>query len=173
MKALIVGGSLAGLSTAIALNEVGVEVELWEKKARMPDTAGGIGAQTIQATDNAIAKKLKHLIQTEADPARAFYGHVFRRWEDIYKTYRSYLEEETDVVLHFDCRVMAAGQTPAGVYLEVGTECITGDLLIGPMGIGRLFGLWQIQINLLRRMRVISIGAARCWKLICQLLRRA
>lgn len=43
VKAIVIEGSLAGLTTAITLEKAGLSVKLFEKKKHMPGTAGGLG----------------------------------------------------------------------------------------------------------------------------------
>lgn len=134
LNGIVVGGSLAGLMTAIALDRAGVEVTLFEKKARMPDTSGGLGAELLSRTDNEMAAFLKSFYTEKGDRGLASYGHIGRSWQGLYQRYLSYLEEETAVDLQFDSRVTGAGQDQEQAWVKVDDELSYADLLIGADG---------------------------------------
>ncbi len=134
MKAIVVGGSLAGLTTAIALEKADVSVTVFEKKARMPETAGSLGVTPPQPKDNIMAQFLKILIINTEEEALASYGHVARRWETVYADLLHYLEKETDAQLHFNEPVLKVGQTAVYASVHTASGDYQADLLIGADG---------------------------------------
>lgn len=134
MKAIVVGGSLAGLTTAIALEKAGVSVTVFEKKARMPGTAGGLGVTPPQPGDNEMATFLKGIIIKSEEEALASYGHVARRWEKVYADLLHYLENETEAQLIFNEPVLKVEQTEAYASVHTAAGEYQADLLIGADG---------------------------------------
>lgn len=134
VKAIVIGGSLAGLTTAIALEKAGLSVKLFEKKKRMPGTAGGLGVTPPQFDDNPMAKFLKSIILDSDEEALASYGHIARRWEEVYAALLDYLENETQIQLYFDHPVLKVGQTESYAYAQSAVSEYQADLLIGADG---------------------------------------
>ncbi len=134
MKAIVVGGSLAGLTTAIALEKGGLSVSVFEKKKRMPGTAGSLGVTPPEPSDNAMASFLKSIIMNPKEEALASYGHVARLWEDVYEDLLNYLETETEVQLNFDERVLEVGQGEDYTVVRTASGEYQADLLIGADG---------------------------------------
>lgn len=134
MKAIVVGGSLAGLTTAIALDKAGLKVSVFKKKARMPGTAGGLGVTPLQPDDREMAAFLKTIILDENESALASYGHVARKWEQVYNDLLNYLEKETKVQLHFNEPVLEVGQTETAAFARTASREYEAALLIGADG---------------------------------------
>lgn len=134
MKAIVVGGSLGGLTTAIALDKAGLLVTLFEKKARMPETAGGLGLTPPQSNDNEMAKFLKSIIMDPNEEALASYGHVARLWEEVYADLLLYLEKETEVQLNFNQPILKVGQREGYAFAHSGSTEYQADFLIGADG---------------------------------------
>ncbi|WP_052245941.1 NAD(P)/FAD-dependent oxidoreductase [Sporosarcina sp. ZBG7A] len=126
-SAIVVGASLSGLMTGIALAREGVQVTLLEKVGS--GHRSGAGLQVDAARFNATGTE--RLLRNLASGGK----RSIQLWSSIESRLRKEAEEDSRIELRYDTRVEFVDQdnTSAFVMTDAG-ETIHGDLLIGADG---------------------------------------
>jgi 2-polyprenyl-6-methoxyphenol hydroxylase-like FAD-dependent oxidoreductase len=155
-KALIIGGGIAGSTTAVALRKAGIEVALYEAYDRGSD---GVGAYLSFAVNGMDALRTLDLGETIdalgfETPTMAFYtgdgrklfqfdhgrladGTLSRtiKRADLYQALRDAARRD-GVQVEYGKRLVGADRTPDGVTVRFADgSTATGDLLIGADGV--------------------------------------
>ena len=154
-KIMIIGGGIGGLCTAIALQQYGFEVKVYEKVRKLGEVGAGLTLwsnaikvlRTLGVADAVIhaGSKLKRsqiradngetLFDARADEMEAKYGEpvVAIHRADLHEILINALKPET-LHLNMTCSHFAQDDEKVTVYFENG-ETETADLLIGADGI--------------------------------------
>lgn len=132
LHAVIVGGSLAGLTTALALAGTGIDVEVIERSSPRPRTGGA-----LVATYRELAPVIgaTHAATVVGPAGRGNAGAEPMLWTTLREGLRRAAETDPRVTLHHDSRaveVTANGAT-ASVLTRDG-RAFAGDLVIGADG---------------------------------------
>lgn len=126
-KALVVGGSLSGLMTAIALAEEDIEVILLEKTAEGSREGAGLQVDGSRFYQSKTEKRLRQL----ASGGKA----TVELWSSIEARLRNATHKEPNIQLHFNQRVVEVGQSTETAWAETSEgERFHSDLLIGADG---------------------------------------
>ena len=156
MKALIMGGGIAGTSTALALHKAGIESEIFEARDSHSDGVGAFitlavnGLTTLRtlgfdvASVPGIPTPAMQIAMGDGTQLAAFpLGPVLEdgttsrsvRRTDLYSALRR-AAEAAGIPIHYGKRITAAASTSASVTaaFDDGTTA-TGDLLIGADGL--------------------------------------
>lgn len=125
--AIIVGGSLSGLMTAIALSEQGIKVTVLEKAKEGTRLGAGLQVDGTSFYQSKIEKKLRKLASDGK-------GKV-RLWSSIESQMRQEAYSSPNITLHFNTRVQIVDQNEkvAWAKTEEG-KLFEGDILIGADG---------------------------------------
>ena len=158
MRALVVGGGVAGPATALALHRVGFDVEVLERRADDPGDAGSVLTLAPNGVDALDALGVLDRVRADAVPSRrnAMYGATGRLLGTV--TLGSPLADgtpaltlrrsrlaavvsaaarEAGVRTRYDARVRAVDVAAGTVTLEDGTV-LEADLVVGADGVHSL-----------------------------------
>ena len=126
-KAIVVGGSLSGLMSAIALADRGIEVEVLEKAKEGVRTGAGLQVDGSSFYQTKIEKKLRRLA-SEGESTTQLWGSIESRLRE--EAYRN-----SNINLNFNTRVTSIGQDDEKTWAETKDgERYEGDILIGADG---------------------------------------
>jgi 2-polyprenyl-6-methoxyphenol hydroxylase-like FAD-dependent oxidoreductase len=133
LRVVVVGGSLAGLTTALALARVGCRVDVLERSGPHPRTGGALVA-TFGELSPVIGAR--HAATAVGHPGRGRGSSGDPTlWTTLREGLRSAVDDEPLVTLQHDSRVRSvhADDQEASVTTENG-RTLTGDLVIGADG---------------------------------------
>jgi 2-polyprenyl-6-methoxyphenol hydroxylase-like FAD-dependent oxidoreductase len=121
--AIIVGGSLAGLASAIALADRGIEVTVLERAGAAPRSGGAIGVAP------------GHLREVTGLPTRPGASAIeAESWQSLRARLLAAANTRASVTVRHDAAVSEVGQDDAGVWALLPDETVRGDVLIGADG---------------------------------------
>lgn len=122
LRALVVGGSLAGLVTALALARSGVGVTVLERSEPDPKYGGGLAVEAAYLERVTGVTGLGH-------------GSVLVPWTALRKTLREAADAQPSIDLHHHVRVVDVGQCGTGAWATSDSgERFEADVLIGADG---------------------------------------
>ncbi|KLT66748.1 FAD-dependent monooxygenase [Pedobacter sp. BMA] len=126
-SAVIVGASLCGLMTAIALARTGIKVTVLERSGPNARTGAVLQVNSGEADFSDTAKLLRKLASGGLRSPEA--------WNSIWSRLQAQISADTNIELHFNIRVQSIAQddTSAWVLTNKG-ERFAGDLVIGADG---------------------------------------
>lgn len=128
--AVVVGASLAGLMTGLALSDAGVEVTMLERAGTFPRTGAAIGM------DGDRAQRLSRLVASSrawAEPSVPTFGPS--TWSWLHATLRAAAEGDPRIELHHDARVQSVGQDAESAWAVTDDgRTFRGDVVIGADG---------------------------------------
>lgn len=126
-SAVIVGGSLSGLMTALALSEQGISVTVLEKSKEGARLGAGIQVNGYSFNQTKIEKKLKQLASGGKDTVQL--------WSSIESRLRKNALKDPNIVLHYNTRVTSIDQDENCAWAETEDgQLFRGDILIGADG---------------------------------------
>jgi 2-polyprenyl-6-methoxyphenol hydroxylase-like FAD-dependent oxidoreductase len=162
MKALIAGGGIGGLTTALFLHRAGIEVEIFERADEIRELGVGINmlphavkelaelglladldAQGIRTRELVYANRLGQVVWRELRGADAGYEHPqisIHRGKLLALIHKAVVERLGRDVIRTGCRVDGLHQSDVGVSVELADRggarsSAFGDLLVGADGI--------------------------------------
>src|SRR4051794_12883803 len=141
-RAIVVGGSLAGLSAAVFLRQAGWDVDVYER-SRRPLEGRGAGIVLHPAVFRALARDpaeisshattLRYLDRAGAIASEQPCSYRFISYATLHRELLEGLDRDA---YHLGSEVLAFGQTEDGVEVRLaGGETATGDLLVCADGI--------------------------------------
>ncbi|GAA0433561.1 FAD binding domain-containing protein [Lentibacillus halophilus] len=126
--AIVVGGSLAGLMTGIALAREGLETIILEKAGKDRPSGGGLQVDGSLFDFNKTERLLKKL-------ASGGSKRSLQLWSSIEYRLRTEAESYAGMDIRYNTRVQSADQDDASAWVITGDgETIYGDILIGADG---------------------------------------
>jgi len=130
LSVVVVGGSLAGLATAVALGRAGVCVDVVERSTQLLQEHGsGLGVDL---------RLLRQVLGAQAAPGLpviAEPGRVSANWRDVYGTLRTHAERTRSVTIHDGVTVSAIAATREHVVVDFAEGgSMTADAVIGADG---------------------------------------
>ena len=126
-SAIIVGGSLSGLMTAIALAREGIGVRVLEKVPQAPRTGAGLQVEGASFFESGTAKHLRNLTSGGKSSVQL--------WSSIESRLREAIEKQPLINLHYNTLVDKIGQNTEEVWAITDEgKRITADILIGADG---------------------------------------
>ena len=125
--AVIVGGSLSGLMTAIALSEQGIKVTVLEKSEEGAHSGASLKVDGYSPNQTEIEQKLKLLVsQGESS---------IQLWSSIESRLRKNANEDPNISLHYNTRVLSVDQNEQSAWAETEDgQLFKADILIGADG---------------------------------------
>ena len=125
--AVVVGGSLSGLMTAIALSEQGINVTVLEKAKEGTRSGAGLQVDGDSFNQSKIETKLKLL---------ASYGKsTVELWSSIESRLRKEANQDPNIILHYNTRVISVDQDEKSAWAKTQEgQLFKGDILIGADG---------------------------------------
>jgi 2-polyprenyl-6-methoxyphenol hydroxylase-like FAD-dependent oxidoreductase len=126
-SAVVVGASLSGLMTGIALSRAGLNVTILERAGAKPRSGAVLQVDSGEIDRTKTAKFLRKLASGGVSSAEAWSSIQFRLSKEA--------EADPKITLHFDTRVQTVNQdhNSAWVVTDKG-ETFHGDILIGADG---------------------------------------
>lgn len=125
--AIVVGGSLSGLMTAISLAEENIEVTVFEKTIEGSRTGAGLQVDGSSFYQSETEKRLRDLASGGQSTVEL--------WSSIEGRLREAAHQEENIVLHFDTAVKDFGQDEELVWIKTeNDELYDADILIGADG---------------------------------------
>lgn len=126
-SAVVIGGSLSGLMTAIALSEQGIHVTVLEKAKEGVRSGAGLQVDGDSFNQTAIETKLKWL----ASGGKS----TIQLWSSIESSLREEAHSDPNIVLHYDTRVESIDQNEKSAWAKTDPDQLfKGDILIGADG---------------------------------------
>ena len=126
-SAIVVGGSLSGLMTALALSEQGISVTVLEKSKEGARSGAGIQVNGYSLNQSKIEKKLKQLASGGKSTVEL--------WSSIESRLRKNAHEDPNITLHYNTRVLSVDQNESCAWAETEDgQLFKGDILIGADG---------------------------------------
>ena len=126
-SAIIVGGSLSGLMTAIALAREGIRVGVLEKVPQAPRTGAGLQVDGGSFFDSGTTKHLKNLTSGGKSGVQL--------WSSIESRLREDIKNQPLIDLHYNTLVDEIGQNTEEVWAITDEgKPISADILIGADG---------------------------------------
>ena len=126
-SAVVVGGSLSGLMTAIALSDKGIKVTVLEKAKEGTRTGAGLQIDGDSFNQSKIEKKLKRLASGGEDRIQL--------WSSIEYRLRKEAHDDKNIDLNFDTRVVSIDQDENSAWAKTQEgKVFKGDILIGADG---------------------------------------
>lgn len=126
-SAIIVGGSLSGLMTAIALSNQGISVTVLEKSKEEARSGAGLKIDGYSPNQTKIEEKLKRLASDGKTTVQL--------WSSIESRLRKDAIEDPNITLHYNTRVLSVDQDEQSAWAETEEgEIFKGDILIGADG---------------------------------------
>ena len=181
MKALIVGGGIAGYTCALALQKFGIDYELFESQGTTARQGAGIwlspnGLKVLEEINPEIVSILKEvghvsndfgMIHKSGKPIslmkmneveREFgYRHIMIHRNELQKLLESFITG----TIHFNKKLTAVNQTAQQVSVEFTDQTLhTGNILIGCDGVGS-----KVRDNLFPKVKERDSGQY-CWRAI-------
>lgn len=126
-SAVIVGGSLSGLMTAIALADEGIKVTVLEKAKEGSRLGAGLQIHGYSVNQSKIEEKLKRLASNGKSTVQL--------WSAIESRFRKSAHENPNITLHFNTRVISVDQDENSAWAETENgQLFKADILIGADG---------------------------------------
>lgn len=126
-SAVIIGGSLSGLMTAIALSEVGIKVTVLEKSIEGARSGASLKVDGYSLNSSKLEKKLKLLVSEGKSTVVL--------WSSIESSLRENAKNDPNITLHHNTRVVSIGQDEESAWAEtMDGQLFEGDILIGADG---------------------------------------
>lgn len=126
-SAVVVGGSLSGLMTSIALSEEGIKVTVLEKAKEGSRSGAGLQVDGHSFNQSKIEKKLKNLASGGQSKVEL--------WTSIESRLRKEAHSDPNITLHFDTRVESIDQDEKSAWATTTRgQLFKGDILIGADG---------------------------------------
>lgn len=126
-RAVIVGGSLSGLMTALALSDKGTKVTVLEKAKEGVRSGAGLKIDGYSPSQSDIERKLKKLASGGKDTVQL--------WSSIESRLRKEAHKDSNISLHYQTRVVSVGQNESSAWAQTKEgELFEGDILIGADG---------------------------------------
>jgi 2-polyprenyl-6-methoxyphenol hydroxylase-like FAD-dependent oxidoreductase len=131
---LIVGGSLGGLSTALALAARGREVTILERTGGR--TQRGVAILVSGASlSRALGSEARAIVGAALGPGSMRQGVYPHAWWDVYSALRSAADAEALITIVENARVVAVGQDENAAWARTDDGSVwSGDLLLGADG---------------------------------------
>ena len=125
--AIIVGGSLSGLMTAISLAEEDIQVIVIEKTKEGARTGAGLQVDGTTFFQSKTEKRLRNLASSGK--------FTVELWSSIESRLREEAHNEASISLYFDTQVEAVGQSDQSAWAETDKgDVFYADILIGADG---------------------------------------
>ena len=126
-SAIIVGGSLSGLMTAIALSHQGIKVTVLEKSKEGSGLGAGLQIHGYSPNQTKIEKKLKQLVSEGESSVQL--------WSSIESRLRKYALNDPNIDLYYSSRVVSIDQDENSAWAETHSgKLFRADILIGADG---------------------------------------
>lgn len=126
-SALIVGGSLSGLMTAIALADQGINVTVLEKSNEGVRSGAALQVHGYSSHQSKIEEKLKKLASNGENTVQL--------WYSIESRLRKEAQSKDNISIHYNTRVMSVGEDPNFAWAKTQDEQVfKADVLIGADG---------------------------------------
>lgn len=126
-SAVIVGGSLSGLMTAIALSHEGIKVTVLEKSQEGVRSGATLKVDGYSFNESKIEKKLKHLVSEGKSNVQL--------WSSIESRLRKSAHEDSNISLYYNTRVVSVDQNENYAWAETEEgQLFKADILIGADG---------------------------------------
>jgi 2-polyprenyl-6-methoxyphenol hydroxylase-like FAD-dependent oxidoreductase len=126
-SAIVIGASLAGLMTGIALSKIGMKVTILERASRDRRSGAVLQVDSGEADSTEIARSLRKLASGGIRSAEA--------WSSIEERLRSAVESTAQIELLYDSKVQNVNQDESTVFAltNQGRE-FSADILVGADG---------------------------------------
>ena len=132
MRAVVVGGSLAGLMAGIALARQGADVELLERTPRRRPSGAAL---SVSEEDLRAVLGPEHARAAARMAGAGGRGEVPATWAGLYEGLSRAAEAERHLRVHHLTRVAEVGQEPGHAWARTEEgRTVTGDVLIGADG---------------------------------------
>lgn len=126
-SAIVIGGSLSGLMTAIALSEQGIRVTVLEKAEEGSRTGAGLQVDGDSFNQTKIEEKLKQIVSGGKNSVEL--------WTSIDSRLREQAHKDPNIDLYFNTRVVSIDQNEQSAWAETEQgKLFEGDILIGADG---------------------------------------
>lgn len=126
-SAIVVGGSLSGLMTAIALAHEGIKVTVLEKSTEGARSGATLKVEGYSTDGSEIENKLKQLVSNGKSSVQL--------WSSIESNLRNAAHKDPNISLHYNTRVNSVDQDENSVWAETADgQTFSGDILIGADG---------------------------------------
>lgn len=126
-SAVVVGGSLSGLMTALALSEQGISVTVLEKSKEGARSGATLKVDGYSFNQTKIEKKLKRLVSDGKGTVQL--------WSSIESRLRKNAHDDPNISLHYNTRVVSVDQDEQSAWAETKDgQFFKADILIGADG---------------------------------------
>jgi len=126
-SAVIVGASLSGLMTGIALARAGLKVTILERASSKPRSGAVLQVESGDLDRSKTAKLLRNLASGGKRSVEA--------WSSVQSRLRAEIEKHPEIELRYDTQVEAAHQDSSSAWIVTDKkEIFRGDMLIGADG---------------------------------------
>ncbi len=126
-SAVIVGGSLSGLMTALALAEVGIIVTVLEKSKEGAGSGATLKVDGYSQNGTKVENMLKKIVSDGKSSAQL--------WSSIESRLRKNVYENPNITLHYNTRVVSVAQDKDSAWVEtLDGQLFKGDIVIGADG---------------------------------------
>ncbi|MCH8684420.1 FAD-dependent monooxygenase [Pedomonas mirosovicensis] len=125
-RAVVVGGSLAGLMSALALSRVGLQVTVLERSDRKSRTGAALEVSEglLERLTGRHTKAVANILPTGA-----------QAWADVHAGLRSVAQADPNICIRSPVRVACADQDERGAWaVAENGEVVTGDIVVGADG---------------------------------------
>lgn len=126
-SAVIVGGSLSGLMTALALSQQGIRVTVLEKSKEGLRSGASLHVDGYSINQTEIEEKLKRLVSDGKSSVQL--------WSSIESRLRKSAHNDPNITLHYNTRVLSVDQDDHSAWSKTSEgKLFEGDILIGADG---------------------------------------
>jgi 2-polyprenyl-6-methoxyphenol hydroxylase-like FAD-dependent oxidoreductase len=126
-SAIVVGASLSGLMTGIALSQVGMNVTILERAGRNRETGAALQVDNGERDRSPTANLLRRLASGGDQDVEA--------WSSVERRLRAEAEADLNIDLRFGTRIQAIGQDEHSAWaVTTNGDTIHGDILVGADG---------------------------------------
>ncbi len=123
MHAIVVGGSLAGLTTSLALARHGIEVTVLERTGTTPRSGGAVGVDAVH---------LRNVTGLGGREGRD--GFAAESWQGLHSRLTVAVAQQPAITVHYEAPVAAVGEDDRGAWARTPAGVGRGDVLIGADG---------------------------------------
>lgn len=123
LHAVIVGGSLAGLTTSLALADRGLDVTILERAGRAPRSGGAVGVDAVH---------LRRVTGVGSRDGRA--GFAAESWQSLHTRLTAAASQHSRITTHHDTPVDEVGEDHDGAWAQTPGGTVRGDVVIGADG---------------------------------------
>ena len=135
LRAVVVGGSLAGLTTALALARVGCRAQVLERSGPAPRTGGALSAAFAELAPVIGDHHARTALGTAGHGTQARRSAGPMPWTALREGLRRAVEDEPLVSLHHGTRAVAADQDQQKAWVTADDgRTFTADLAVGADG---------------------------------------